>query len=356
MKKILLVLLLLLGFGLFGQEIDPILEPTLEEKLESLMEENRELTVLKDHYRRMAVYSETAKDLALVKVENYKSYTINLERNIENSTATIKRLGDIILDTRIARDIIIDNKDIEIEKRNIMLYEKVQMIQIANNRIEELEEITLFNIAIIYKLFIGMLICFILYFVQSMAGRRRPRSRKAKPTKTAPLKAVKKDTPVETTKTKPEPKPKTEPEIPVRQYAEIPSMFSIFLNRKMKAKDLKRKAELDRRRAKNLTQKKTDVVEKTDRIKSNNKALLGGCLSKFICTVLNIPVPVEESPKEEPKKTPPKKKNTPNKTTTKGGKKNGGKKSNKKSSTKNKKSAGKKQTNRKSTGKKNNKK
>lgn len=279
MKKIFLVLMLVMGLGVFSEEITPI-----ESTIETLREELRQTKQLKDHYQKMSVYAETEMNLAQIEVNNYVTYTDNLIKNLRAIEATNEELRDVVFEKDVAIELLQDN----IERRDLLLYESVQKRQIAENRIEELELRTDRYVLFMFIMFSSLIISVILFFVRGIVVSKRNTKPKTKTAKKEPLKAVKNEKTKKAKGNKTEEKAKTKEK---EQKADQPSRFSIFLDKRRKNKDLKRQAKLEKRRAKVLTENKKDEVEKDDRIKENNKALLSGVMSKFILTIFNVEPP-----------------------------------------------------------------
>lgn len=312
MKKIFLVLTVILGMGLFANEV-------VEPAIETLQEELRQANELKEHYKKMYAYSETEKNLAQADVENYKVYTGNLITNLRSLEHTNEELRDVVHE----KDVIINLQLDDIETRDNLLYARVEELQLATERNADLEERTDKYVTIMFIMFISLILAVILFFVRAIIAQFRSKKPVEKKT-TKPLKAVKPETKTKRTKTKVT--KDTKKDESKEQKADQPSRFSIFLDKRRKAKDLRRQVKLEKRRNKVLTVNKKDEVENNDRIKDNNKGLLGGVMGKFICTIFGIEVTVEdkEPPKKETTKT--KAKTTPKTKTTKGGKGNGTKK------------------------------
>jgi hypothetical protein len=184
------------------------------------------------------------------------------------------------------------------------LFESMQREQVAQTRIETLENNMNNNTDKFFILILAIVICFILYAVQSFLLKSTPKTKKTKPLTIVP----KKEDPKEVKET-------TDPVVdnpkPIK-----PSTKMTYFERLRRDKEIKAKIKLQAEKAKVLTLKEGDIIEEMT-IQEVNKGMILGPLGGWICATLGIKKPeVKPEPKPEPEpevktepKTKPPKKN-----------------------------------------------
>ncbi len=267
---------------------------------------------MKNHYQKMAVYSEQEEELAVNALENEKLFTETLKYLLDGSRVNYVQSQDLAKE----KDHLISSQ--------ILLIEKLES-EIANYEVEKYEDLKVQNerdikyakiestidtgkfIGVIFAL--GLLICFILYYIQKAYLNRKPKVKPEKPTE--PLKAVKKEEPKKDSKKPSTTTPiKEDKKAPIKtkvsaedlndQPAPInpkePMTFSLFIDDIKRKKDIKRTLKLEKEKAKILTEKKGDIIEEVS-IEETNTALFGGVLNKLLKTIMKAKKPKETKPK-----------------------------------------------------------
>lgn len=279
MKKIFLTVLALLtvSITLRAEEISPA------ERITALEIQLDQANSMRDHYSKMAEYSEAELYLANIEIENYRTYTGNLYTNLEESRHVNATLDEF----NILKDELIAEQTVTLDHyKNVVVGYEVQISNtIAINSVQEirinnLEDMNKTLIIVLIVLMIGTILCVtILAMVIShlLKGTKAPAEEKVPTTK--PLKAV--------PKTK-----KAKPAEVKEEKVDTPSRFTIFITERRAKRDLKRQAVLEKRRAKVLTEKETDEPD-TD-IKEVNKALTKGVMGKMIATIMKTRLPKKQ--------------------------------------------------------------
>jgi hypothetical protein len=343
MKKIIYIILLafVVTISSKAQTVSPF-------ELENLaLEKERDFERdLKDHYKKMAYYSEQAQLLAESKVENLETHVSNLKYNIDQSAINYLRVEDQNEGLRniiVTKDSTISHFEQVIIGYENSLYEQTQLNAIEREKNIELENRLNRSRNRQTVAFYSLLVCCILWILSKVFKGDIKFKLTPKPTNekltVVPKSQKQKERDLKNRKKANAKVEKAEKKAKVEEATveEVPkkSRFSLFIDEQMKHRDLKRQIRLEKRKTKALTQSKGDTVEKiTDgdtEIQTTNKNLLGGVLGKMIKTICKTKPP-KETPKAEPKpkpkatttKKPNKKPNTTTSTKKTGeGKKNG---------------------------------
>ena len=299
MKKLILSLVFLcIGTVMFSEENIVTSDITAE----SLQVELSQTVILKEHYKKMAIYSEREKELALISLDNEKRIQQEQDETIETLKSVIDELNLVIVSNR---------KTIQEGQNNLQHYETLvggyetqlyetirsteELIAKSNARVARVEND--FNTKLAYLIYIFLVIAVLQIFNlvrQLLAPKVTPTENETESTESQKLKAVPKKE-----------KSKSKPAKPTNTKKEKIKPFSIFIDEKRANADRKRKAKLEKRKAEALTIKDTDQVEEKDTIVENNRNLLKGPLSNFISAVLGIkPKPVKDE-KTTPKESKP---------------------------------------------------
>jgi hypothetical protein len=303
MKKFMYIILLALSitWATHAQTFSMLDITAIENNIlkEQLAHENE----MKNHYQKMAIYSEREEELAVDALENEKLFTETLKYLLDGSRVNYIQSQELTKekDNLISsQTVLIEKLESEISNYEVEKYEDLKLQNERDIKYAKLESTIDLIKFIGYIIALGLLICFMLYYIQQAILNRKPKVKITEPLKSVKKEEVKKEpstkkpetaTPIKEDKKAPLKNKLNDQPAPINPKESM--TFSLFIDDIKRKKDIKNTLRLEKLKAKALTQKEGDIVEETS-IEETNTALAGGILGKIIKTIIKAKAPKKD--------------------------------------------------------------